>query len=96
MAREYMGKDFNRPEALAVLNNLRKICNHPYMFFSFMDSPKNEKAGFKADLLKLQCHTEYVHYQKLSKEIKCKDEREKDGKIALREWEMSGKLKVLV
>jgi hypothetical protein len=42
MARDIMGRDYNRPEALAVLNNLRKIANHPFMFFAFMDGPKKD------------------------------------------------------
>ncbi len=45
MARDVLGRDFNRPEALAVLNNLRKIANHPFMFFAFMDSPKKDQSS---------------------------------------------------
>jgi DNA excision repair protein ERCC-6 len=43
--REFLDSDYNRPEALGILNNLRKICNHPFMYFAYHDSDKG--TGFK-------------------------------------------------
>jgi SNF2 family DNA or RNA helicase len=42
-----MEKDISKPDALNVLNNLRKICNHPYLFFAYHQSPKASTSGFK-------------------------------------------------
>ena len=39
-SRAYINSDFSKPEALGILTNLRKICNHPFMYFAFHDSPK--------------------------------------------------------
>lgn len=64
-----MDKDFNRPEALGILNNLRKICNHPYMFFSYIDGPKNSNnCGFKSELIKLNCSTDHTRFERLRKQ----------------------------
>ena len=58
-----MRNDFSRPEALAVLNNMRKICNHPFIYFNYMESPKGQASNFKTELLKLRCNFEYTTYK---------------------------------
>jgi len=40
LARDYMKEEFHKPEAFGILNNMRKICNHPFLFFSYMESEK--------------------------------------------------------
>jgi len=68
MAREIMGRNYHRPEALGILNSLRKIANHPFMFFAFLDGPKKESTTyFKSDLFKLKCQTEYDLYKNAKK-----------------------------
>ena len=57
-----MKQDYNRPEALGILNNMRKICNHPFMFFSYMESDKGMNSKFNAELMKHRCSTEFTKY----------------------------------
>jgi DNA excision repair protein ERCC-6 len=87
MAREVMGRDFNRPEALGVLTNLRKIANHPFMFFAFMDGPKKERNNaFRQDLFKLRCQSEYDLYKKEKNEVDDLDAREAEAQAAAKQW----------
>lgn len=47
-SKEFLDNDFNKSEALAILNNLRKICNHPFMYFAYHEGPKTSKnIGFR-------------------------------------------------
>lgn len=97
MARDIMGRDLNRPEALAVLNNLRKIANHPFMFFAFMDGPKKDSSSaFKQDLFKLKCQTEYDTYREAKKSILSDDSKEVEAITAAKHWQMSGKIQILI
>lgn len=35
-------KDENHNTAFAIINNLRKICNHPFYFFNYHDNPDSK------------------------------------------------------
>lgn len=35
LSESFLQKTDNKNEALCILNNLRKICNHPYLFFAY-------------------------------------------------------------
>jgi SNF2 family DNA or RNA helicase len=65
LSRQYLNMDFNRPEALGIINNLRKICNHPYMFFAFHDDPTKQATGLRYQKEKLRANEWYIEYSKL-------------------------------
>jgi DNA excision repair protein ERCC-6 len=92
--REFLDSDYNRPEALGILNNLRKICNHPFMYFAYHDSDK--ATGFK--MRKIETSYTYSLYRetRLGAEKEFEDKRLIEATAACRHWQLSGKLRVLV
>ena len=92
--REFLDSDYNRPEALGILNNLRKICNHPFMYFAYHLSDK--ATGFK--MRKIDANPTYQLYRetRLVAEKEFEDKRLIEATAACRHWQLSGKLRVLV
>jgi SNF2 family DNA or RNA helicase len=96
LARDYIKQDFTKPEAFAILNNMRKICNHPFMFFSYMESEKGMSSKFNAELMKHRCSTEYTQYAIARDQAGMGDRKQKEALISSQNWKMSGKIKVLM
>ncbi|CDW73791.1 dna repair protein rhp26 [Stylonychia lemnae] len=86
---------------LAVLNNLRKICNHPFMFFAFHEAEKADMRGYKFNQQQLLHIPEFVAYNNAKNKLQnYKDNKEgirqMECEIASQHWQLSGKLRVLM
>ena len=86
-------KDENHNTAFTIINNLRKICNHPFYFFNYNDSPESKFSSKKYRYKNLEKTSEYQMYKELSKDsFMSKSELQN---YTFDHWEMSSKMKVL-
>lgn len=72
--------------AFTVINNLRKLCNHPFLFFKYHIDPDSLFNSGKHRYTNLENCDEYKLYLKNYKE----------ANLSVKYWEMSSKIKVLM
>ena len=62
-------KDDNaQNKAFTIINSLRKICNHPFYFFNYHDSPESKFSSYRYKFKNLEMTSEYQMYKELSKD----------------------------